>query len=186
MYKYFSAYYLTKFKRIAICSALVKYGYSNFRLEILEYCDKTETLNRESYYIKLFKPKYNIMQDCLAPMTGRFHSDETKKLMSDVRLGSKHPLFGKKVSEEVKKKMSESVSGEKHHNFGKKTSAEVLEKIIKSKGTAVKIFDTHTNETITYASGNQGAKSISCTRSVFQRYLDSGRPLKDRYIISKV
>jgi len=81
------------------------------------------------------------MQDCLAPMTGRFHSDETKKLMSIVRLGSKHPLFGKKVSEEVRQKMSESVRGEKHHKTlffsekegpgKKKTRAEVIEKNLK-------------------------------------------------------
>lgn len=185
MYKYNSVYYLTKFKRIPICSALMKHGYSNFRLEILEYCDKAETLKRENYFIKLLKPEYNIVQDALAPMTGRVHSAETRKLMSAALKGSKHPLFGKTLSDEIRQKMSDSVKGEKHNNFGKITSKEVREKIIKTKGTAVNVLDLRQNETVTYPSSNQAADSIYCTRSVFQRYLKSGKVLKGRYILTK-
>jgi len=156
MYKYFSVWYLTRFKRIPICSALHKYGYNNFRLEILEYCDKAETLNRENYFINLLKPEYNIMQHAIAPMTGRVHSAETLKLMSVARAGtgSKHPSFGKTLSDEVRKKISDSVKGDKHSNFGKITNMNVREKISKSKGTAVKVMDLQTNEAIVYASGN--------------------------------
>jgi len=40
---------------------LVKYGYSNFRLKILEYCAPEDVLAREQYYIDLIKPEYNIL-----------------------------------------------------------------------------------------------------------------------------
>jgi len=42
--------------------ALLKYGYENFRLEILEYCDASIVLQKEQYYLDLFKDKqkYNI------------------------------------------------------------------------------------------------------------------------------
>jgi group I intron endonuclease len=43
-----------------ICRALLKYGYSNFSIEILEYCDPSELLKREKYYMDIFQPDYNI------------------------------------------------------------------------------------------------------------------------------
>ena len=95
-------------------------------------------------------------------------------------------LLGFKHSEETRAKMSSSKEGLKHPNFGKTTSQEVKDKIIKSKGIAVSVLDLQTNETIIYPSGNQAAKAISCSSSVFQNYLKSGKILKNRYILSKV
>lgn len=43
-----------------IYKALLKYGYDNFNLEILEYCDKNSLIEREQFYINTFKPTYNI------------------------------------------------------------------------------------------------------------------------------
>ena len=45
-----------------IYKALLKHGYSNFKLEILEYCDRTNVLDREDYYLKLVKPEYNLLE----------------------------------------------------------------------------------------------------------------------------
>ena len=45
-----------------ICRSLIKYGYSNFRLEILEYCDSEIRFDRESYYIAFCSPEYNILK----------------------------------------------------------------------------------------------------------------------------
>jgi len=45
-----------------IHSALLKYGYSNFSLEILEYCDKDVVLNREQHYLDTLSPAYNILK----------------------------------------------------------------------------------------------------------------------------
>jgi group I intron endonuclease len=44
-----------------IARALIKYGYSNFQLDILEYCEPTNCIEREQYYIDLLKPEYNIL-----------------------------------------------------------------------------------------------------------------------------
>ena len=38
----------------------MKYGYNNFRLEILEYCDPSNVIEREQYYLDKLKPTYNI------------------------------------------------------------------------------------------------------------------------------
>jgi GIY-YIG catalytic domain len=61
-----SAYYsLNSLKRkvkgsIIIHRALSKYGYSNFSLEIIEFCEAGILIEREQYYIDLLKPEYNI------------------------------------------------------------------------------------------------------------------------------
>lgn len=59
MYTYFSLRSLAKSNR-PIDRALLKHGFSNFRLEILEYCSYEDVLKREQYYLDLYKPHYNI------------------------------------------------------------------------------------------------------------------------------
>lgn len=56
----------------------MKYGYSNFSLEILEYCDLYDTIQREQYFIDLLKPQYNILQ-VEGSSLGYLHSADTKK-----------------------------------------------------------------------------------------------------------
>jgi group I intron endonuclease len=56
----------------------LKYGYSNFRLEILEYCDPLSAIKREQYYIDLLKPYYNILKIAGSSL-GLQHSEETKE-----------------------------------------------------------------------------------------------------------
>jgi hypothetical protein len=47
LYRYYSlAHIVAQSKHSLICKALVKYGYSNFSFEILEYCNKNEILVR--------------------------------------------------------------------------------------------------------------------------------------------
>lgn len=52
---------LPKNKNMLIFKSLLKYGYCNFELEILEYCLKEKTREREQYYLDLIKPEYNIL-----------------------------------------------------------------------------------------------------------------------------
>jgi hypothetical protein len=41
-----------------IYKALVKYGYSSFKLEILENCETNILIEREQYYLDLLNPEY--------------------------------------------------------------------------------------------------------------------------------
>jgi len=61
--------------------SLLKNGYSNFRLEILEYCEVTLLLEREQYYLYRFNPEYNILK-IAGSLRGFKHSDVTKEIMS--------------------------------------------------------------------------------------------------------
>jgi hypothetical protein len=70
----------------AIYSSLLKYGYSKFRLEILEYCSKEELICREQHFIDLLKPEYNLAKlagSCL----GYKHTKEARANMSAALAG---------------------------------------------------------------------------------------------------
>jgi len=64
----------------AIYGALLKYGYSNFSLDILEYCEPSLLISREQYYMDLIKPEYNIL-NMAGNRLGSKHSDTTKAKM---------------------------------------------------------------------------------------------------------
>lgn len=79
---------------IALQRAYNKYGESNFEFTIIEYCNDSNILEREQYYIDNLKPEYNICKiagNCL----GVKHSEETinkraeslKKVWKDKNLG---------------------------------------------------------------------------------------------------
>ena len=62
LYKYFSITHITKYNT-PIHNALLKYGFNNFSLEILEYCEHgIDLVKREQYYFDLLKPEYNILK----------------------------------------------------------------------------------------------------------------------------
>lgn len=55
---YFHYSYLSNSRGISLIKqALLKYGYSSFKVEILEYCDPTVV--REQHLMDLLKPEYN-------------------------------------------------------------------------------------------------------------------------------
>src|SRR5580704_1475195 len=69
-----------------IYKALIKYGYSNFKLDILEYCDKSVLISREQFYIDNLNPRYNILK-VAGSLTGFKHSEETIDSMRLSKLG---------------------------------------------------------------------------------------------------
>lgn len=69
-----------------IYKALLKYGYSSFRLEILEYCDPSVLISREQYYLDNLNPPYNILK-IAGSLTGFRHSEATIELMRASKLG---------------------------------------------------------------------------------------------------
>jgi group I intron endonuclease len=59
--EYFNIFFLEReIKRTnsKIYGALKKYGYSRFSLEILEYCEPSEVVTREQYYLDKLNPEY--------------------------------------------------------------------------------------------------------------------------------
>jgi group I intron endonuclease len=67
-----------------ICKALIKYGYNNFTLEILEFCDSSDTVSREQYYIDFCKPEYNILKIAGSSL-GYLHTEDTLAKLKERR-----------------------------------------------------------------------------------------------------
>ena len=60
-YTYYSLGCLAKSNR-PIDRALLKYGFSSFSLEILEYCKREQLLVRQQHYMDNLSPQYNIVE----------------------------------------------------------------------------------------------------------------------------
>ena len=97
MKSYYSIFFLEKELKKGnsrINSALLKYGYSKFTLEILEYCDSSEIIFREQYYLDLLLPKYNILSLAYSRLDYK-PTEEVKAKMSLAKLGNVNARGGK-------------------------------------------------------------------------------------------
>lgn len=97
---YFNLSYLSRRNELIICRAIIKYGYSNFSVTILEYCDKCDLDIREQHYFDTLNPKYNIQK-----IAGGSSLPEGEE--PPLKGGSK----GLILSEETKNKISKALKG---------------------------------------------------------------------------
>ena len=91
-----------------------KYGKENFDFSILEIInDENNLITREQYWMDLLnstdsKIGYNIL-----PFAGRTsgvkRTEETKRKLSEAKIGDKNPMFNKEVSKETRKRLSEAL-----------------------------------------------------------------------------
>ena len=118
----------------AIARAIIKYGWENFKHEILyKNLTKEEAEFQEQHLVKTYNSNqyeygYNIKEGGGA--TGRF-SNESRKRMSENRMGENNCRFGKHHSEETKQKIRESKLGEKNPMYGMSWSQERREQVSK-------------------------------------------------------
>jgi len=73
---------------------LLKYGYSNFSLEILEYCEPNNATNREQFYLDTLPHEYNICGTA-GSSYGRPVSEGTRDKIRNQALGRKHSEVAK-------------------------------------------------------------------------------------------
>nr|YP_010608753.1 hypothetical protein PNX16_mgp018 [Drechslerella dactyloides]WAN89833.1 hypothetical protein [Drechslerella dactyloides] len=178
--QYFSTNHLIKKTQIEkstslIYNSLLKYGYSNFQLEILEYCTRENCIERENYYIKLLNPEYNILPAAGSSL-GYIHSDESRAKIVASRLGKKH-------SKEIKAKISVAMQGKNNPIFGKiraigagKPSQNII------------VIDLEKNTETIYNSLNEAATALGIRRTGISTYLykNQQKPFKERFIFKRV
>jgi group I intron endonuclease len=116
-----------------------KYGEKSFKFYIIEKCPVEKLIEREQYWVDYYREKgkiYNIRVECVNTMLGVPHTKETKKKISESKIGSK-------LSKEHKKLISQSLVGNKRNlgNRGYKHTEEAKRKI----GEANKIKNTGKN-----------------------------------------
>jgi len=207
--KYFSLSYINSRKELIISRALIKYGYSNFSVTILEYCNNSDLDVKEQYYFDKLNPQYNIQKIAggsskglkLSEETkskiskslkgvyagekaywyGRFMSEETKKLMSLKRIGELNPLYGKSHSEQSKELIRQKALGKKH-------SEETKLLMSTKRGNPVNIYEKCSSEGFeligSFVSARRASKFLDISGSTVVKYMKSGAIFKDRYKFS--
>lgn len=124
-----------------IYKSLLKNGYSNFSLEILEYCAPEKCIKREQHYLNLLKPEYNILNTA-GSLLGFKHSNETKaKIFAYLKTLYANLKFKAKRLEQLKRLRSNP-----------EQQAKRLEHSYASKVKRVSVLDTKKNETTIYPS----------------------------------
>lgn len=110
-----------------ITKSLLKYDYSNFSLWILEYVESEFLISRETFYIANIIPYYNVLKQGFSSL-GYIHTEETKKLLSELAKNRTH-------SDETKGLIARAVTGENNPFYNKSHSIESKIRIIEAKSS---------------------------------------------------
>lgn len=182
-YKYFNVRTLNTLET-PIYNALAKYGLDNFRLEIIEYCDRKNILEREQYYLNLLKPEYNILK-VAGSSIGFKHNEKTLDYFKNVRKISeeaKHKLSlaasKRTLTELEKKKLSDTRIGIKLSDI---TRQKISESMIARVGVSVIVKDMDTNTEKTYYDMTTAAKELGVSRTAIKKSCIKGSILKGKY-----
>jgi group I intron endonuclease len=171
-----------------IHNALVKYGYSNFSLEILEYSNIKDIIEREQYYLNILKPEYNILQIAGSSL-GFKHSEKTlnfyrneREVSNETRKNLSLAATGRILSKEDKDKISDKRSGIK---LSEETKLKISGAAISLRGIAVVVKNINTQEETEYLSLTEAAKAIGVSRTAISKASSSGKLLIKNYIVTK-
>ncbi len=137
---------------MVINKALLKYGYSKFKLDILEYCKPQELTKKEQYYMDLLSPEYNVLKTAYSSL-GYKHTENTLKR---IRSNLEKLNLRKSVSPLTP---ARGVPG----------------------GLGVKITNLETNESKEYVSLTEAAKSLNTNKTTLKEYILNSKPFKDIY-----
>ena len=116
------------YKQPAMANAVLKYGWERFDHIVFETnLSKEDAEHMEKLLIDIFQTRnkrygYNIREGggstgrvseetrlkMIIASTGRKHTEEEKRKISEANKGEKHPMFGKHFSDDARKKMSEA------------------------------------------------------------------------------
>lgn len=170
---------------MAIYKAILKYGYANFKLEILEYCDKKIVLDREQYYIDLLKPEYNILKKAGSTL-GYKHTIKTlekfkaRKFSKETLANITKAAKGRIIPKEIRTKISKARLGFKISNETRaKLSGIVTAKI----GIAIEVTNILTAEVKEYTTLTSAALALGVSRTAVKKAMNSNKILKKTYII---
>lgn len=174
-----------------IHAALLKYGYENFRLEILEYCKADELINKEQYYLDLLDPEYNILKFAYS-LLGYKHTPENiakfklKKVSQELKdiLSSVH--LGKEVSQETRDKLSLATSNFKKNNpLSPEALANITAKTTEREGVAVILLNTQTSEQLEFPTLTKAGEYLGIKRQAIRNAIKRNSLVNGLYRVSE-
>lgn len=185
-YKYFSIKHLTE-RKTSIHNALLKYGFANFTLEILEYCESgINPVKREQHYFSQLKPEYNILEQAGSSL-GYKHTAATLEIFNQRRVSEEtrnnlsSAATGRVLTEEEKKKISDARKG---ITLSDETRSKISAAAITQRGVTVKVKNMNTEVELEFASLTDAAKHIGVSRPAVKKYSDTGKLIQGIYLVN--
>ena len=154
--EYYNVNRLLNDNSMPINVALLKYGYTNFSLTILEICDKDSLMSKEKHFFEVYSPEYNILKIPGSPSRGSGWT-HTEATIENMRIAASKTF----------------------------KSPEFLTKLSKgqSSGIEVEVTDLETNNTSTYHAIKAAARALGIDRRYIEHYiyLKQDKPVLGRY-----
>nr|ATC70070.1 hypothetical protein [Curvularia trifolii] len=154
--EYYNVNRLLNAKSMPINVALLKYGYSNFSLTILDICEKDSLMSREKHFFEVYSPEYNILKTPGSPSRGSgwTHSEAT---IENMRIAAtkkfNHPEYLTKLSKG------------------------------QSSGIEVEVTDLETKTTTSYHAIRAAARALNIDKRYIENYiyLKQDNPVLGKY-----
>jgi group I intron endonuclease len=168
---YYSLRFLTKEllrNKSIICNSLLKYNYTNFSLDILEYCIPNKLIEREQHYLDILKPEYNILK------------------IAGSRLGSKHSP--ETLLKYKNRKLSpEALINLRKSKAGKKSTFSPLRKFnhLLATGHVTTVINKETNSVKLYESIRAAARDLGTSHNSLLNYINTYKLYKGIYLITR-
>ena len=186
-YVYYSSNRL-KNSNMIIYKAILKYGYKNFTLDILEYCNPNVLLEREQYYIDNLEPIYNSLTKAGSSIGYKHTSDTLDKFklrkISDItRINLAKAATNRIMDEKVRTKISLARKGVKLSDETKRKLSAIA---IEREGVGVEVTNILTNEVKEYVTITLASISLGVSRTTIRKCIILGKSLKKTYIIKSI
>jgi hypothetical protein len=154
--EYYNVNRLLNEKSMPINVALLKYGYHNFSLTILEICDVNNLMSREKHFFEKYTPEYNILDTPGSPSRGSGwrHSEAT---IENMRIAA----------------------------YNRDKSPEALTKLSTAQPYSIKVeaVDIETNTSTIYNAIKAAARALGIDRRYIEHYiyLNQDKPVLGKY-----
>lgn len=213
---YYNPIYISHISRknMIINKALLKHGYSKFKLEILEYCNPKEVAKREQYYIDVFTPEYNVLKTAYSSLGYKHTKESLIKINKNLAILNKSKSISVKVTNletNVSQEYTSLTDAAKSLNTNKTTlikyilSSKPLKGIYKLESNLsiskfdsnylnhpnsikIEVTDLELNTINSYTSVHSAARTLGIGHNTISNYFkrNQTRPYKGRYIFKKV
>jgi group I intron endonuclease len=188
-YKYYHIDNLMQ-RNTPIYSALLKHGFSNFSLSILEYIieENENPIVREQYYLDLLQPDYNVLTTAGSSL-GYKHTEETLKYFKErvpsekTRNNLSLAATGRILSEEIREKISSKHKGKV---LSESTKLKISEYATNTRGVKVIIKNIENNEEFVFESLVNAGKHLGVTRTAIAKALKNDTLIKGIYKVIKM
>lgn len=186
-------------RKTPIHNALLKYGFENFTLEILEYCENgISPVKREQYFFSVFKPEYNILEQAGSSL-GYKHTSATleffnkeRKVNEETRTNLSISATGRILTEADRNKISNARKG---ITLSPETRSKISAAAVVQRGITVKVKNINTNllpgvydwerrsREVEFASLTDASKYIGVSRPAVKKYCDTGKLIQGTYLV---